>query len=143
MAISGFGAQNNLKLTKPLNLNQVNQQVQAQEEETKNVEIKQVDLQAPKTSLGQLKYGQVESLLAGKGIKINRPEEPAVKLNAHYGSLDDWISAYNNGLIKEGEIHTFTTLDGKEAKIMYREDTVWMTFEGKVHLQTELSAIVN
>ena len=105
MAISGFGAQNNLKLTKPLNLNQVNQQVKPQEEETKNVEIKQVDLQAPETSLGQVKYDQVDSLLAGKGIKINKPEEPEAKpmSNFKFDSYADFMKYRDNVGFKKGD----------------------------------------
>ena len=124
MAISGFGAQNNLKLTKPLNLNQVNQQVQVQEEETKNVETNKVDLQAPAGSLGQVKFDQVESLLIGNGIKINRPEQPEepkdaeMKLNSHFkfDSEQDFLRSIGHGIYKDGDTMTYIDSDGKKVK---------------------------
>lgn len=86
-----------------------------------------------------------DALLVNNGIKINKPqqpEEPNLTLNAHFDSLDKWIDAYKQGLIKEDEIHTFTCEDGTTAKIAYGGNTLWFTFEGGVNLQVELDKFV-
>ena len=75
MAISGFGAQNNLSLGLSLNANKKQQSIVKQEETTKQEEVKKEDLQETKTAGKQINFGQVDSLLVGKGIKINKPEQ--------------------------------------------------------------------
>lgn len=75
MTIMGFGNTNNLRLGQSLNANLIKQQVEAPKEEVVKEEADKVELQASKTSLEQVKYDQVDSLLIANGIKINKPEQ--------------------------------------------------------------------
>ena len=108
MAISGFGAQNNLSLGLSLNANKKQQSIVKQEETTKQEEVKKEDLQETKIVGKQINFGQVDSLLISKGVKINKPaqpEQPEIKLNEVYdfGCQADFDASRYQGKYKHGD----------------------------------------
>lgn len=116
MAISGFGnTPGNLRLGKPLTLGQNKQQVEGLEEEAKKEESLKAEVAPPKLSPEQVKFDQVDSLLIGRGIIINKPEQPQepeqpkIKPNAVFIG-DDW--SIPDGL-KTGDVVLYLGDDGQ------------------------------
>ena len=114
MAIRGFGNQNNLQMR--LGLNSTKKTFQGEEQSpAEQTPVKPEEQVGSKASLKPIKTlkpitsDNVDSLLVGKGIKINRPKSgqpkgPSIKLQAHIGTMpseltgaegDKWLADHN------------------------------------------------
>ena len=121
MAISGFGnTPGNLRLGKSLTLGQNKQQGEVQKEEAKKEEPLKAETAPSKLSPGQLKFDQVDSLLIGRGIKINKPTQPEQPAMSLLGDLGDASGKDLGKFLRDGDAKHGDTFmqDGKAWKII-------------------------
>lgn len=129
MAISGFRSQNRLpqNLTLKAPSNSKEEEVKKTNEEPAKIEIVKPKEGDSKKTYKQVNYESVNTLLVGKGIKINKPNEPKLVQNSRF-RFDSWEqfegTIGNGNIYRNGDIITVKTKDGTWKTYTYH--TTWI-----------------